>query len=260
MGTGRNVWYTIFDRSGKMKEGIRFLHASNGHEEEVSDQRKGLKQPLLEETFEGRRIKLTDISQIKVKNMDLNDAIIGRRSVRTYADECLSLDELAYACYMTQGIKELKTKNTFRTVPSAGARHAFETLLLVNNISGLKPGLYRYLATTHELGIVSQDPLLSEQILEASYGQKMVVDAAVTFIWYAVSYRMSYRYQTRGYRYMFLDAGHVMQNLYLIAKSIDAGTCAIAAYDDDKMNKSVGLDGEDRFVIYMAPLGKLKKE
>jgi len=75
---------------------------------------------------------------------------------------------------------------------------------------------------------VRDDETLQAKILAASYGQKMVVNSAVTFIWYASSYRMTYRYQTRGYRYLFLDAGHVMQNLYLVASQMNAGTCAIA--------------------------------
>ena len=241
-----------------MNEGVKFLHASNGKENEKTDQRKKIEQPLLEENYDGDLIELTDISNIKVPEANVRETIINRRSIRKFTDEPLSLDDLAYACYMTQGIKELREKNTFRTVPSAGARHAFETLILVNNVSRLKPGLYRYIATKHKLGLISEDENLKERVLEASLGQKMVVSSAVTFIWYANAYRMTYRYQNRGYRYLFLDAGHVMQNLYLIASQIQSGTCAVAAYDDDLMNKVLGLDGEDRFVIYMAPLGKIR--
>jgi len=242
-----------------MKEGKRFLDASKGQEEVASDQQKGLEQPPLEEDYKGELINLTNIDELDFPKKDLRQAILERRSVRSYSQDPLTLDELAYACFMTQGIKELRAKNTFRTVPSAGARHAFETLLLVNNIIGLKKGLYRYIASKHKLLLISEDETLQEKILAASYGQKMVVSSAVTFIWYANTYRMTYRYQTRGYRYLFLDAGHVMQNLYLVAAQMNAGTCAIAAYDDDLMNQVLSLDGEERFVIYIAPLGKLKK-
>ena len=242
-----------------MKEGTRFLVASNGKEEVESDARMGMPQPPLEDNYEGELIDLPSIEEIHVPKRDLQEVIMNRRSVRSYSQDPITIEELAYACYMTQGIKEMRPKNTFRTVPSAGARHAFETLILVNNVIGLKKGLYRYIASKHKLVFMEEEDSLQDKVLEASYGQKMVVNSAVTFLWYANSYRMTYRYQMRGYRYMFLDAGHVMQNLYLISDQLDCGTCAIAAYDDDLMNKVMKLDGENRFVIYVAPLGKLKK-
>ena len=83
---------------------------------------------------------------------------------------------------------------------------------------------------------------------------------AVTFIWVAASDRMTWRYCERGYRYILLDAGHVCQNLYLSAESIGCGVCAVGAYDDDIINKLLGLDGRSEFVIYIAAAGKKRKE
>jgi len=68
--------------------------------------------------------------------------------------------------------------------------------------------------------------------------------------------RMSWRYPERGYRYILLDAGHVCQNLYLVAEALGCGVCAIAAYDDDLTNQVFGLDGESQFIVYLASLGK----
>jgi SagB-type dehydrogenase family enzyme len=67
---------------------------------------------------------------------------------------------------------------------------------------------------------------------------------------------MKWRYGERGYRYMHLDAGHVCQNLYLSAESIDCGVCAIAAFQDEEINSVLGIDGEEEFVIYVATVGK----
>ncbi len=80
--------------------------------------------------------------------------------------------------------------------------------------------------------------------------------SAVTFLWVAVPYRMTWRYQERGYRYLHLDAGHVCQNLYLAAEAIDAGVCAVAAFDDDALNTLLCLDAKEAFVIYLAAVGK----
>jgi SagB-type dehydrogenase family enzyme len=84
----------------------------------------------------------------------------------------------------------------------------------------------------------------------------MVKKSAVTFIWVAVPYRMTWRYGERGYRYLLLDAGHVCQNLYLAAENISSGVCAIAAYHDAMFNELLGLDGENQFVIYLGTVGK----
>jgi len=84
----------------------------------------------------------------------------------------------------------------------------------------------------------------------------MVANCAVTFIWAADFYRMSWRYGERGLRYIYIDAGHVCQNLYLAAEAINSGVCAIGAYEDDIINEILGLDGENQFTVYVATLGK----
>ena len=159
--------------------------------------------------------------------------------------------------WCTQGVREVPHgTTTFRTVPSAGARHALETYLLVNNIVDVPPGLYRFLAVEHNLTEVISDLSIVNQLTRACLGQRMVSTSAVTFFWVAIPRRMTQRYGQRGYRYLFLDAGHVCQNLYLAAECIGCGVCAIAAYDDDDLNAILDLDGEQQFVIYLATLGK----
>jgi SagB-type dehydrogenase family enzyme len=68
---------------------------------------------------------------------------------------------------------------------------------------------------------------------------------------------MTWRYGDRGYRYIFLDAGHVCQNLYLCAQSLSCGVCAVAAFSDDDMNRALGLDGVERFTVYLAAMGRV---
>jgi len=85
-----------------------------------------------------------------------------------------------------------------------------------------------------------------------------ISNSPLVFIWAAVPYRATWRYSQRGWRYIFLDAGHACQNLYLACEAINAGCCGVEAFDDDAMNNLLGLDGEKRFAVYMAPAG-LKK-
>ena len=169
----------------------------------------------------------------------------------------LSLKELAYLLWMSQGVKLVKEgKLTNRNVPSAGARHAFETYLAINMVEDLQPGLYRYLALSHELVALHHEPDFINRMKVACRNQEHVLSAAVTFIWVSVLERMTWRYSERSYRYLFLDAGHVCQNLYLAAEQLRCGVCAIAAFDDDEVNELLGLDGQRIFATYLASLGK----
>jgi SagB-type dehydrogenase family enzyme len=141
-------------------------------------------------------------------------------------------------------------------VPSAGARHAFETYLLINNVTSVPNGIYRFLAIGHKLVEINLQPSIADRVVEGCLGQDFILKSAVTFIWTADTYRMKWRYGDRGYRYLHLDAGHVCQNLYLGAGSLDCGVCAIAAFSDDYMNDLLELDGVEQFVIYIATVGK----
>jgi len=223
-----------------------------------SDQRKGLSQPPLELPNDrgGAAIALPEPSTIDVGSYDLRKAIEGRRSVRVYSPEALTLDELSWLLWTTQGVQTVRPGATLRTVPSAGARHAFETYVLVNRVQGLGQGLYRFMASEHKLRIIDLEPGLDDRVTAASLKQAIVKNSAATFIWVAVPYRMNWRYDERGYRYLHLDAGHVCQNLYLASEAVGCGACAIGAYDDDQVNALLGIDGAEQFVIYMATVGK----
>jgi SagB-type dehydrogenase family enzyme len=234
-------------------EGTYYAHLG------VSDQRRGAPPPPLQvEPPAGAEIvALPAPGEIDVPPLDLRAAIEGRRSVRRYSAAPLTLAELSYLLWCTQGVREVQGDYvTLRTVPSAGARHALETYLLVNRVVGLQPGLYRFLALGHELAVVSLEPGLAAAVTQACWGQRMVLDSAVTWIWTAVAYRMTWRYGQRGYRYMHLDVGHACQNLYLAAESIAGGVCAIAAFSDEDMNRLLGVDGREQFAIYVATVGK----
>jgi SagB-type dehydrogenase family enzyme len=226
---------------------------------EQSDQNSGLPQPPLElPAVKGRRIiDLPDPKVIDTEPLDVREAINRRTSVRTYSDKPLSLAELSHLLWCTQGVKQASTRPaTLRTVPSAGARHCFETYVLANRVEGLEPGLYRFLAGQHKLQEVDLGLDVAEKVTKACLDQRFILGSAATFIWTAVAYRMAWRYGERGYRYMHLDAGHVCQNLYLSAEPIGCGVCAVAAFDDDLLNGALGLDGVDQFAVYVGVVGK----
>jgi len=238
--------------------GQEFLEKTKYRNLGRSGQQEGRPQPPLEKPLEPNAevVDLPDPAATDARQVELTQAIQCRRSVRKYSDQPLTLRELSHLLWCTQGVKEVMgDRATLRTVPSAGARHPFETYLLINRVEGLEPGVYRYLALEQKLARCDFGGAVAGKIHDASLRQYALA-SAVTFIWVAVAARSTWRYAERAYRYLFLDAGHVGQNLYLACEAIGAGCCAIAAFDDDGMNQALGLDGRGEFVIYMATVGK----
>ncbi len=238
--------------------GLTFIEGTK-HRKEPSDQMKGLPQPPLERAPNPDQtvIDLPDPAKVEVGRLDLSQAINERTSLRKYSDAPLSLGELSYLLWSTQGVRQVTARPaTLRTVPSAGSRHPFETYLLINRVEGLQPGLYHFHGIPHKLAVHDLDPELTQKITAAGGNQGFIAASALTFIWVADVYRTFWRYQERGYRYLFIDAGHVCQNAYLAAQAIGGGCCAIGAFDDDEMARLLGLDGRDQMVVYMAAVGK----
>ena len=248
----------------KKNSGQEFMVRTRYSHISTSPQNEGvIPQPPLELPLpEGKPlIELPGAADILVPSMDLRSAIEARRTVRKYADEVLTLEELAYLLWVSQGVKRVSSRpSTARTVPSAGARHAFETYVLVNRVAGLTPGLYRYAAIEHGLVDLEAEEEITEKVSHACLDQGQIKYSAATFMWVAVAERMYWRYTERGYRYLHLDAGHVCQNLALGAEQIECGICPIAAFDDVLLNKTLKLDGENMFVVYLASLGKKSTE
>lgn len=203
-------------------------------------------------------IRLPERPDWKLPACDLIDAIAGRESQRRFSDKSLSLDELAFLLWSTQGVRnKLHEAAVLRTVPSAGCRHPFETYLVVLRVDGLLPGIYRYLPLDHALVLESGPADLGQRVSAATRGQRFAGQAAVSFVWSAVPARTEWRYAEASAKVIALDAGHVCQNLYLACGAIGCGTCAIAAYDQDLADELVGADGADEFVVYLSPVGKL---
>ncbi len=237
-------------------EMTRYMHLT------ASDQQMGINPPPLEKPYpeEGTFIQLPPVDRVPDSTTSLLEVIEARRSIRTYSQESLALEELAYLLWSTQGIMDSRAPYfTLRTVPSAGGRHACETYLLINCVEGIPPGLYRYLAFSHRLIEIDRSSGIVDKVMSACLGQPFVRSSAVTFIWSCVIYRMSWRYSERAYRLVHLDAGHICQNLYLAGEQIGCGTCAIGAFDDEEMARIIGSDGIEEFVIYLATVGKKKK-
>ncbi|UCD99136.1 MAG: SagB/ThcOx family dehydrogenase [Chloroflexota bacterium] len=241
-------------------------------DEWISDQQKGMPRPDIQKPVPpgAALVDLIPPEQFTIGRAAVIDVIRERISHRVYSEQALTLEELSFLLWATQGVREKVTEDgityVMRNVPSGGNRHPMETYLSIHRVEGIQPGLYRYLPIDHLLVQEKEDRSLPEQVNRASLYQDsgselqpyyFIKEAAVVFIWVAIPYRSEWRYHRAAARLIALDAGHVCQNLYIAAGAIGAGTCAVGAFDQAKMNEVVGANGEEEFVLYMAPVGKI---
>jgi SagB-type dehydrogenase family enzyme len=240
----------------------------------ASDQQKDLPRPDLQKPIPSNTalIDLIPPEQFTIGRTPTIEVIRERLSHRNFTQEALTLEELSFLLWATQGVRDKVSEAgiiyVMRNVPSGGNRHPMETYLSIHRVEGMQPGLYRYLPIDHKLVQEKLDRAIPEDVNQGSLNQNsrseaqpyfFIKEAAVVFIWSAIPYRSEWRYHKAAAKLIALDAGHICQNLYTAAGAIGAGTCAVGAFDQIKMNELLEVDGDDEFVIYMAPVGKISR-
>ena len=183
------------------------------------------------------------------------DVVQARRSVRRYQDSPLSLLELSQLLWASQGITNHRPNVELRAAPSAGALYPVETYLAVHSAVGLEMGIYHYDIQNHQLEQLRLGDYRAETAA-AALDQAIARTAAVVFIWTGVFPRSKWKYKQRTYRYVYLDAGHIAQNVALAAVALGLGSCQIAALYDEEVNALLGVDGEEESVLYMSSVGR----
>lgn len=236
----------------------------NGLEGYQTDQElKRPQPPLVKAPMTGNPIDLPrDFEDLGMED-NLVQLLLKRKSSRVYTQEDMSLLQLSFLLWGTQGVKDIRGKSyaTLRTVPAGGARHPFETYLLVRQVEGLVPGMYHYLPMTHQLELLSaqEDPQALLDFAEESLcGQRWAAKANVVFYWSFVPYRSEWRYGIFAHKLIMADMGHVGENLYLACAALGLGTCGIGAYDQALCDKAFRLDGEEEYTVYTQTVGTVK--
>lgn len=236
----------------------------NGLEGYQTDQElKRPQPPLVKAPMAGNPIDLPrDFENLGMED-NLVQLLLKRKSSRVYTQEDMSLLQLSFLLWGTQGVKDIRGKSyaTLRTVPAGGARHPFETYLLVRQVEGLVPGMYHYLPMTHQLELLSaqEDPQALLDFAEESLcGQRWAAKANVVFYWGFVPYRSEWRYGIFAHKLIMADMGHVGENLYLACAALGLGTCGIGAYDQALCDKAFQLDGEEEYTVYTQTVGTVK--
>ena len=197
----------------------------------------------------GERIQLPEPRYDSETSVE--EALAQRRSIRDYADENLTLDELSQLLWAAQGIT---APWGGRTAPSAGALYPLELYVVVGTVEGLESGVYRYRPQEHELEKV-KDGDARAALADAALGQEFITDAAITIVFTAVYERTTAKYRERGIRYVYMEAGHAAQNVYLQAVALDLGTVTIGAFFDSDVKTVVGIQ-EHENPVYIMPVGR----
>lgn len=204
-----------------------------------------------EKKSEGERIDLPKPQ--KSGGRSIEEVLAVRRSVREYAKTPLSLADLSQLLWSAQGVTD--ELRGFRTAPSAGALYPLEVYVAACAVADLPAGVYRYLPAEHRLErIVEGD--VRRDLSGAALNQSAVEDAAAVIAIAGVYERTTGKYGERGVRYVYIEAGHAAQNIYLQAASFGLGTVSIGAFHDDEVRRVLGMK-EDERPLYLMPVGRV---
>jgi SagB-type dehydrogenase family enzyme len=196
-------------------------------------------------------------------DVSVEEALQGRRSIRTYSDTPLTLAEVSQLLWAAYGLnKPIDNAPDFlrgglRTAPSAGALYPLEVYLVARTVSGLDPGVYWYKSETHEL-LPIKDGDHWQEVSDAGLNQPHFETAAAAIVYSAVFERNMRKYGERGReRYVCMDLGHSAENVYLQAYALKIGTCAIGAFSDLALKQAIGMT-KDEDPLYIMPIGKVE--
>jgi SagB-type dehydrogenase family enzyme len=200
----------------------------------------------------------------------VEQALTERHSVRQFADESVTLGEMAQLLWAAQGVTrpqaerpshwppEWEWQGGRRTNPSAGALYPLEVYLVAGNVEDIDAGLYRYEPLEHALAPVAAGDM-REALTEVSLRQSAIADAPAVLVVAAVYQRVAVKYEERGTRYARIEVGAVAQSVYLQAGSLDLGTVLIGAFRDAEVKETLGLPADHEPLAIM-PVGRRAEE
>ncbi|MGA2682756.1 MAG: SagB/ThcOx family dehydrogenase [Candidatus Bathyarchaeia archaeon] len=202
-----------------------------------------------------KTVQLPD--QLKEATLNFAEVLTRRKSIRAFSTQPLTRAELGFLLWASTGIQRIEHGYEFRTAPSAGALYPIETYIAANNVENVDCGIYHYNIKNHQLEELKTGSFGAD-LAHAALDQEMCATASAVFIWTAVFRRSKWKYKQRAYRYIYLDAGHVAENLALATASINCGSCQVGAFFDDEINSIVVIDGTEESAICLSVVGHSK--
>jgi len=209
-------------------------------------------EPEKEKEYEGaQEIVLPDPSQ---GNLTLEEAIDRRRSIRDYSGRPLPIASVSRLLHASSGITGEGGDPHLRSAPSAGALYPIETYVVAYRVEGIPSGIYHYRPSGHRLELIREGDFRDE-FIAAGLHQDMAGRCNLLYILTAVFRRATWKYGERGYRYAYIEAGAMSQNIYLQATSLGLGSVVMGAFFDDRVLDLIGVDGRKEAPILLQAVG-----
>jgi SagB-type dehydrogenase family enzyme len=240
-----------------------------------SDMSLGVSQPQFQKTIPENSpiINLPEINSETAPKADFFTCTSSRISRRQYSDEPMSLFELSFLLWCTQGVKKViggyrkylkdgSGRNYLRPVAVAG--NSYETYLYINNVEGIQNGIWRYLPLSHQIVFLKNVENLQDRISDTftnpSQNQSYTAKAPVIFFWACTPYKGEWACGAASHKNMLLELGYISHQLYLAAEALGCGCCAIGGYYQEKADELIGVDGIDEFTVLCSSVGYVLHE
>ncbi len=213
----------------------------------------GARTPEFKEFAEAKSIRLPVPT---APGLTVEEAVHRRKSVRTYSERSVSMEQLSRLLVAANGVTHVDSRMAHRSIPSAGGLNPLEVYIVASRVEGLDSGLYHFKVSDSSLELVKPGRF-GEVLQKAALNQRQlsISGAPVVLIISARFDRTTQKYADRGYRYVYMEVGCAMQNVYLQATSLGLGTVAVGAFDDGTLNDLLGLDGHSESALLILPIG-----
>ena len=187
-------------------------------------------------------------------DMILEQAIAERRSIRSFGDQALTLEQISRILQSANGITHSLGSYNMRSAPSGGALYPVDLYLFAFDVVDLAPGLYHYQVSDSSLELVKKGDF-KDQLHTAANEQDVADQGRISIVMTARFDRSTRKYADRGYRYTYMESGAICQNIYLQVTALGLGTTAVGAFNDDALNRLIGIDGVDEAALLIMPIG-----
>ena len=199
--------------------------------------------------------KVYKLPNVKLPELSLEEALINRRSRRRYYRAKITLEELSGLLWASDGVNLETNGLFFRTAPSAGALYPIYIYFIADNVEGIEDGLYVYLPEKNSVGLLKEGNFRKERLNFSPQGD-IISKAPVVLMLVSFFDRVTWKYLDRGYRFAYIEAGNISQNIYLVCEAYKFSTVAIGAFYDTYVNSLLELSGREEGVILIHPIGR----